>query len=88
MMQRLLELRKNYDEICEVRLEELNYPEEEKTLKTETFVALERDLLEMCYQEKIKLGINASCPGKNYGRRKLGSWQFKGRKKTLLKDAA
>ena len=84
-MKTLQDLRAQYDEICEVRLAELDYPEEYKTLKTETFLAMERKLVFMCAEEKLKLGIIPALDipgnsyGMSYGKRKNGSWQRKGR---------
>lgn len=56
-MKTLTELRQEYDEIFEIRASELELPEERKTLKTETFVALERELLIKCYEAKKREGV-------------------------------
>lgn len=89
-MKTLAELRGQYDEIFEIRAAELELPEERKTLKTKTFTAIERDLLQMCYQAKVQEGIServgakVEAPGKSYQKRKRGSWQIKGKRKRSL----
>jgi len=79
MSEELKKLREQYDEICEKRWEEIDLPEHEKTLKTQTFVDMERELLNLCNLEKIRLGLNVErigrSYGKSYGPRKRGSWQ-------------
>lgn len=84
-MKTLAELREEYDSLCYLRLKELYVPEEKKTLKTFEFVKRERNLIFLCAEEKLKLGIipaheiPGNSYGMSYGKRKNGSWQRKGR---------
>lgn len=87
-MKTLYELRQEYFDLVDVRKDELELPEERKTLKTETFVKMERELLRMCNEEKIRLGIikESDRIGQGYRKRKRGSWEFKGGRKLSLID--
>lgn len=86
----LMRLRGEYEALCDRRLKEMGLPEEFKTIKTEDFVTRERLLLHKCAAEKKRLGIVTDEPGKSYGMtygpRKRGTWEFKGRKKVLIKE--
>lgn len=55
-MKTLSELRDEYDNLLEMRWQELDVPEELKKLKTPEFVRLEREIGKLCNQEKARLG--------------------------------
>jgi DNA gyrase/topoisomerase IV subunit A len=75
-MEKLQELRRQYEEICDVRQSELHLPEHRKTLKTPDFVEQERKLLHLCSEIKFRAGIVTEKPGRSYGKVARGVKKF------------